>query len=158
MTTRSSPVVGIGPTGAKWQAARVNISRYELRRWRDGVIPDIDEAVASPLRLSDDLAQARRLLELAPEVPFLVWGRDGRRLDQTPTRGRCARLARWAYVPSNHRSTSRRPISAIAQFASVAIDHHPGTSASSEVSRSSSTRADWTFMKPSICRPKANLR
>jgi hypothetical protein len=69
-------VVGVGPIGAKWLAARVHIFRYELRRWRDGVIPDINEAVGSPLRLSDDLAQARRLLELAPQVPFLVWGRD----------------------------------------------------------------------------------
>jgi hypothetical protein len=69
-------VVGVGPIAAKWLAARVHIFRYELRRWRDGVIPDIDEAVESPVRLSDELAQARRLLELAPEVPFLVWGRD----------------------------------------------------------------------------------
>ncbi|MFI5287557.1 MAG: hypothetical protein ACHQ4F_14720 [Candidatus Dormibacteria bacterium] len=69
-------VVGIGPIGAKWLGARVHIFRYELRRWRNGVIPDINEAVGSPLRLSDDLAQARRVLELAPEAPFLVWGRD----------------------------------------------------------------------------------
>jgi hypothetical protein len=69
-------VVGTGPIGAKWLAARVFILHYELRRWRDGVIPDIDEAVASPVRLSDDVDQARRLLELAPEVPFLLWGRD----------------------------------------------------------------------------------
>jgi hypothetical protein len=69
-------VVGTGPIGAKWLAARLHIFRYELRRWRDGVIPDVNEAVGSPLRLSDDPAQARRLLELTPEVPFLVWGRD----------------------------------------------------------------------------------
>jgi hypothetical protein len=68
-------VVGIGPIGAKWMA-RVPIFRYELRRWRDGVIPDVNEAVESPQRLSSDLAAARRLLEVAPEVPFLVWGRD----------------------------------------------------------------------------------
>ena len=41
-----------------------------------GVIPDIDEAVESPHRLSDDADCARRLLELVPEVPTPVWGRD----------------------------------------------------------------------------------
>jgi hypothetical protein len=50
--------------------------RYELRRWRDGVIADIDEAVDSPQRLSGDLCDARRLLELVPQMPALVWGRD----------------------------------------------------------------------------------
>ena len=30
----------------------VGIFRYEIRRWRDGVIPDISFAVASPVRLS----------------------------------------------------------------------------------------------------------
>lgn len=75
-------VVGIGPIGAKWLAARVHIFRYELRRWRDGVIPDINEAVESPVRLSDDFAQARRLLELVPEVPLLIWGRDELRVHE----------------------------------------------------------------------------
>jgi hypothetical protein len=69
-------VVGSGPIGARWLAACLHMFRYELRRWRDGVIPDIKEAVDSPRRLSDDIGQARRLLELAPQVPFLVWGRD----------------------------------------------------------------------------------
>jgi len=50
--------------------------RYELRRWRDGVIADISEAVDSPRRLSSDLRDARRILELMPEMPTLVWGRD----------------------------------------------------------------------------------
>jgi hypothetical protein len=40
------------------------------------VIADVNEAVDSPQRLSNDLADARRLLELAPQVPMLVWGRD----------------------------------------------------------------------------------
>jgi len=68
-------VVGIGPIGAGW-ASHLRLFRYELRRWRNGVIPDIDEAVDSPRRLSDDVGAARRLLELAPQVPFFVWGRD----------------------------------------------------------------------------------
>jgi hypothetical protein len=50
--------------------------RYEVRRWRDGVIPDVDEAVDSPQRLTNSAEQARRLLDLAPRVPTLVWGRD----------------------------------------------------------------------------------
>ena len=40
------------------------------------MIPDIGVAVDSPRRLSDDLADARRLLELVPQIPILVWGRD----------------------------------------------------------------------------------
>ncbi|MGH2820004.1 MAG: hypothetical protein ACRDJ5_05050, partial [Actinomycetota bacterium] len=50
--------------------------RYEVRRWRDGVIADADAAVASPQRLSDDPRRARRLLDLVGYVPRLVWGRD----------------------------------------------------------------------------------
>jgi hypothetical protein len=47
-----------------------------MRRWLDGEIPDIGEAVDSPRRLSSDLGDARRLLELMPQMPVLVWGRD----------------------------------------------------------------------------------
>ncbi len=50
--------------------------RYEIRRWRGGDIPDVDEAVASPVRLSDDSGTAQRLLDLVPQVPTPVWGRD----------------------------------------------------------------------------------
>jgi len=68
-------VVAEGPVGARW-AGRLRMFRYELRRWRDGVIADIREAVDSPRRLSSDLRDARRILELMPEMPTLVWGRD----------------------------------------------------------------------------------
>jgi hypothetical protein len=68
-------VVGEGPVGAAW-AGRVRMFRYELRRWLGGFIADKGEAVDSPRRLSDDLSDARRLLELVPQVPMLVWGRD----------------------------------------------------------------------------------
>jgi hypothetical protein len=50
--------------------------RYEIRCWRDGSIPDIAEAVESPVHVTYDPAVARRVLELAPSVPRLVWGRD----------------------------------------------------------------------------------
>ncbi len=56
--------------------ARFRVCRYEVRRWRDGIIPDIREAVASPQRLSEDEERARRVLDLVGSVPALVWGRD----------------------------------------------------------------------------------
>jgi hypothetical protein len=68
-------VVAEGPVGARW-ASRWRIFRYEVRRWLNGQIPDISEAVDSPRRLSGDLRDARRLLSLVPDVPELVWGRD----------------------------------------------------------------------------------
>ena len=68
-------VVAEGPVGTR-AAGRLRLFRYEVRRWRDGVIPDVAEAVESPRRLSDDPRHARRLLELVPNVPTLAWGRD----------------------------------------------------------------------------------
>jgi hypothetical protein len=64
-----------GAVGARW-AGRFRIFRYEVRRWRDGVIPDVGEAVDSPRRLTDDPECARRLLDLVPSLPTPVWGRD----------------------------------------------------------------------------------
>ncbi len=52
-------VVAEGPVGTRW-AGRFRIFRYEIRRWRDGHIPDVDEAVGSPLRLTDERAHAQR--------------------------------------------------------------------------------------------------
>jgi hypothetical protein len=71
----SRGVVVQGPVGNR-ALARFRVFRYEVRRWRDGVIPDILEAVASPQRLSEDPNQARRVLDLVDSVPPLVWGRS----------------------------------------------------------------------------------
>ena len=68
-------VVSEGAVGAH-SAGRLRLFRYEVRCWREGVIPDIAEAVESPRCLSNDLACARRLLEQVPVVPTPVWGRD----------------------------------------------------------------------------------
>ena len=71
----SRGVVVEGPVGSPaW--GRFRTFRYEIRRWRDGGIPDIAYAVASPQRISSDPAEAGRLLDLVPEVPALRWGRD----------------------------------------------------------------------------------
>lgn len=71
----SRGVVVEGPVGSRWISG-FRIFRYEVRRWRNGVIPDVSEAVASPQRLSVDPHQARQLLDLVGRVPPLVWGRD----------------------------------------------------------------------------------
>jgi hypothetical protein len=68
-------VVAEGPVGARL-AGRFRIFRYELRRWRGGVIDDADEAVDSPRQLTTDPAVVRRLLEVVAEIPVPVWGRD----------------------------------------------------------------------------------
>jgi hypothetical protein len=64
-----------GPVFSR-RMARFRVFRYEVRRWRDGIIADADEAVASPQLLSDDPRRARRLLDLVGSLPSPVWGRD----------------------------------------------------------------------------------
>jgi hypothetical protein len=68
-------VVASGPVGSRW-VGRLRIFRYEVRRWRDGVIPDQAEAVDSPRLLTDDPEDAQRVLDLIGSVPTAVWGRD----------------------------------------------------------------------------------
>jgi len=68
-------VVAEGAVGAH-AAGRLRLFRYEIRCWPGGVIPDIDEAVDSPQRLTNDLRHAQRVLEVVRAVPTPVWGRD----------------------------------------------------------------------------------
>jgi hypothetical protein len=68
-------VVAQGPVGS-CAAGRFRLFRYEVRRWRDGVIPDVEEAVESPKRITEDIDVARHVLALVPNVPRVVWGRD----------------------------------------------------------------------------------
>lgn len=68
-------VVAEGAVVGHW-AARFRIFRYEIRLWRGGSIPDVAEAVDSPRRLCSDEECARRVLEVVPQIPTPVWGRD----------------------------------------------------------------------------------
>jgi hypothetical protein len=80
-----TPVVG-GGRGDHGVVARGSVGsrvlgwadffRYEVRRWRDGEIPDVADAVESPRRLTGDATLAGRMLELVPRVPTPTWGRD----------------------------------------------------------------------------------
>jgi hypothetical protein len=68
-------VVAEGPVGLRALGA-LRLFRYEVRRWRDGIVPDIGHAVGDPVRVTDDLATTQRVFDALPHVPPLVWGRD----------------------------------------------------------------------------------
>ena len=91
-------VVFHGAVGHRW-LGHSRAFRYEVRRWLDGRIPDVAEAVASPQRLSDDAVEARRLLDLVPDVPTLTWGRDEVR---TGDMWNSNSLVAWLLASSGH--------------------------------------------------------
>jgi hypothetical protein len=70
----SRGVAAEGPVLTTW-IARFRVFRYEVRRWKNGTIADIGEAVEIQ-SISDDRDRARRVLDLVDSVPPLTWGRD----------------------------------------------------------------------------------
>lgn len=50
--------------------------RYEVRRWREGSLPDARDAIGGPQRVSDDPETTRLLIDSMGSLPHLVWGRD----------------------------------------------------------------------------------
>ncbi len=68
-------VVGMGAVGSKWLFP-IRVFRYEVRRWSNGVIPDLSAAVDSPVRLTDDVELIQDALQWVERVPIPVWGRD----------------------------------------------------------------------------------
>jgi hypothetical protein len=78
---------------------RSRFFRYEVRRWRGGVIPDVADAVGGPRRLSADRDQALRLLALVPAFPTAVWGRDEQR---TGEMWNSNSLISWLLARSGH--------------------------------------------------------
>jgi hypothetical protein len=72
---RDRGVVAEGTVGLSW-LGRLRTFRYEVRRWPNGTIPDLEHAVASPMLLTEDDHLVRRCLELVADVPTPVWGRD----------------------------------------------------------------------------------
>jgi hypothetical protein len=68
-------VVAEGPVGCR-PAGRFRVFRYEIRRWSGGEIPDLADAVNSPVHLSSDPELVNQALAMVPSVPTAVWGRD----------------------------------------------------------------------------------
>lgn len=68
-------VVLEGPVGLR-ALGRFRAFRYEVRCWSGGRIPDVAEAVDSPLQVSRDEASAAVVLGAVRTAPALTWGRD----------------------------------------------------------------------------------
>jgi hypothetical protein len=68
-------VVGGGAVGTRW-AAPLRIFRYEIRCWRNGLIPDLQYAVDGPVELTRDEPLVRAVVDSVPSVPTPTWGRD----------------------------------------------------------------------------------
>ena len=68
-------VVGEGAVGLP-VLGRSRLFRYEVRRWRNRVFPDVCAAVGGPRRLGTDPDRAQRVLDLVPRFPTATWGRD----------------------------------------------------------------------------------
>jgi hypothetical protein len=98
-------VVIEGPVGVRF-LGRSRLFRYEVRRWRDGVIPDLAEAVASPQHLSDDDERARRLLDLVAALPRVTWGRDELRAGEMWNSNS---VVAWLLASSGHDTDSITP-------------------------------------------------
>jgi hypothetical protein len=98
-------VVCEGPVGLRW-LGRSRWFRYEVRCWRDGVIPDIAEAVDSPRRLSADLIRAEQVLSLTRTFPTATWGRDELK---TGDMWNSNSLVAWLLANSGHEMDSIGP-------------------------------------------------
>ena len=68
-------VVAEGPVGSRL-LRRFRVFRYEVRRWRDGEVPDLRFAIASPVPITADRELIQQVLDLVALVPTPVWGRD----------------------------------------------------------------------------------
>lgn len=91
-------VVAEGPVGLRF-LGRSRLFRYEVHRWRDGVIPDLAEAVGGAQRLSSDEEHARRVLDVVPGFPDFTWGRDEQ---GTGDMWNSNSLTSWLLVRSGH--------------------------------------------------------
>jgi len=67
-------VVATGAVGLR-VLGRLRVFRYEIRRWRDGIVPDIARATRV-VDITDDEDVARRIFDAIASAPTPTWGRD----------------------------------------------------------------------------------
>ena len=91
-------VVVEGPVGAR-SLGRWRAFRYEVRCWPGGDIPDLEEALGLPQRVSVEPLQVEAVLNTIPQVPPLTWGRDELR---TGDMWNSNSLVSWALARTGH--------------------------------------------------------
>jgi hypothetical protein len=99
---------GVVATGSVGLAGlgRCRLFRYEVHAWKDGMIPDADEADGPPLRLSEDRDHAEAVLRLLPLFPTHTWGRDEQHLGEMWNSNS---LTSWLLARSGHDLERIRP-------------------------------------------------
>ena len=98
-------VVREGPVGAVWLGASV-LFRYEVRCWLHGFIPDVAEAVASPMTVSRGAEPARMVLDRVRQVPGPTWGRDELRAGEMWNSNS---VVSWLLATTGHDMAAIRP-------------------------------------------------
>ena len=98
-------VVQTGPVGARLLGHSA-LFRYEVRRWLNGTIGDVAEAVGTPLVTSHDPEHARTVLSIVSLVPALTWGRDELR---TGDMWNSNSLTSWLLAHSGHDMSEIQP-------------------------------------------------
>jgi hypothetical protein len=98
-------VVCEGPVGLVW-LGHSRFFRYEVRRWRNGTIPDASAAVGGPLQVSTVRSQVEQMLELVPSFPTATWGRDELR---TGEMWNSNSLTAWLLAGSRHGTDQLQP-------------------------------------------------
>lgn len=98
-------VVLEGPVGTKW-LGHSRLFRYEVRCWAGGRIPDLAEAVDSPMRITEDPESVKGVLDLLRAVPPLTWGRDELR---TGEMWNSNSMVSWVLARSGHDMHHIRP-------------------------------------------------
>ena len=101
----SRGVVCEGPVGARC-LERFTAFRYEVRCWSGGYIPDVTEAVHSPVRTTEGPRGVTAVLTMLRDVPALTWGRDELR---TGEMWNSNSVVSWALARTGHDMGVIRP-------------------------------------------------
>lgn len=104
-SSRGHGVVATGPVGMR-ALGRTRFFRYEVRCWRDGILPDRAWAVGDPVRVDLAPERARAVPAFVASVPTFVWGDDPLRVGDMWNSNS---LASWVLTRSGIDASALRP-------------------------------------------------